>query len=272
MARNPSIFISYAFLTPCSRRRQNGLPARPARRTSSPAGESISAKTGYGASATSPLPSGERDGVRGNRGRFTKYWYVCISLIILGFFLSGCPKKVVKIPPIEVPPVRDPVAKLLDAFSSAESLQAKASIRIDTVRKGEELKFLLNGVVLYKKPDKIRILGYHPFGMGVFDVLYRGGEFLIFSPLQNRAYTGEISEYRDLIAKADIRISTEKPEGSEVPDRIRIEMPEKATRVDVKLKEISINSSLSEDAFQWDAPEGVEIKPLAQFLKGKKLE
>ena len=116
------------------------------------------------------------------------------------------------------------MAKLFEALSSVESLQAKASIRIDTVRKGENFKFLLNGVVYYEKPDKLRILGYHPFGMGVFDALYRGGEFFLFSPLQNRAYTGEISEFGDLIAKADIRISAEKPEGSEVPDRIRIEL------------------------------------------------
>jgi len=238
MVRRPFVFISHTFLSP----------------------------------HPSPLPSGERDGVRGNQGRFNKYWYVCISLIILCFFLSGCPKKVAKIPPIEVPPVKDPMTKLLDAFSSAESLQAKASIRLDTVRKGEALKFLLNGVVLYERPDKLRILGYHPFGIGVFDVLYRGGEFFLFSPLQNRAYTGEISEFADLIAKANIKISTENPEGSEVPDRIRIEMPEKETRLDVKLKEISINQSLPKDAFQWVAPEGVEIRPLAQFLKGKKLE
>ena len=199
-------------------------------------------------------------------------WCVILSLFLLVLFLSGCPKKVAKIPSIEVPPVKDPMAKLLEAFSSADSVQAKASIRLDTVRKGEELKFLLNGIVLYEKPDKLRILGYHPFGMGVFDALYRGGEFFLFSPLQNRAYTGEISEFRDLIAKANIRISTEKSEGSEVPNRIRIEMPEKETRVDVKLKEISVNQSLPKDAFQWVAPEGVEIKPLAQFLKGKKLE
>jgi hypothetical protein len=93
--------------------------------------------------------------------------------------------------------------------------------------------------VLYEKPDKLRILGYHPFGMGVFDALYSGGEFVLFSPLQNRAYTGEISEFQNLIAKANVRISAEKPEGSDVPDRIRIEMPEKETRLDVKLKEIS---------------------------------
>jgi len=199
-------------------------------------------------------------------------WFVILSLFLLVLFLSGCPKKVAKIPSIEVPPVKDPMAKLLEAFSPADSVQAKASIRLDTVRKGEELKFLLNGIVLYEKPDKLRILGYHPFGMGVFDALYRGGEFFLFSPLQNRAYTGEISEFGDLIAKANIRISTEKSEGSEVPNRIRIEMPEKETRVDVKLKEISVNQSLPKDAFQWVAPEGVEIKPLAQFLKGKKLE
>jgi outer membrane lipoprotein-sorting protein len=238
MIRKPFVFISHPFLSP----------------------------------HPSPLPSGERDGVRGNQGRFTKYWYVCISLIILCFFLSGCPKKVARIPSIEVPPEKDPMAKLLETFSPADSVQAKASIRLDTVRKGEELKFLLNGIVLYEKPDKLRILGYHPFGMGVFDALYRGGEFFLFSPLQNRAYTGEISEFQDLIVKANIKISAEKPEGSEIPNRIRFEIPEKETRVDVKLKEISINQSLPEDAFQWVVPEGVDVRPLAQFLKGKKLE
>ena len=232
------LFISYAFLTP----------------------------------HPSPLPSGERDGVRGNQRRTTKYWYVCISLIILSFFLSGCPKKLARIPSFEAPPAKDPVAKFLESFSAAESLQAKASIRLDTVRKGEELRFLLNGVVFYEKPDKLRILGYHPFGMGVFDVLYRGGEFLLFSPLQNRAYTGEVSEFGDLISKANIKISAEKSEGSDIPDRILIEMPEKATRADLKLKEISVNQPLPADAFEWVAPEGVEIRPLAQFLKGKKLE
>jgi len=201
-----------------------------------------------------------------------KRWFIIPVLFLLMLLLLGCPKKFVRIPPIEAPPVKDPVAKLLETFSSAESLQAKASIRLDTVRKGEELKFLLNGVVLYERPDKLRILGYHPLGMGVFDAFYRGGTFFLLSPLQNRAYTGEISEFEDLVAKANIKISSEKPEGSEIPNRIRIEMPEKKTRLDVKLKEISINQPLPKDAFQWVAPEGVEIRPLAQFLKGKKLE
>ncbi len=195
-----------------------------------------------------------------------------MALFLMILLLSGCPKKVARIPSVIAPPVRDPMAKLLEAFSPAESLQAKASIRVDTVRKGEELKFLLNGVVLYKKPDKLRILGYHPFGMGVFDALYRGGEFVLFSPLQNKAYTGEISEFGDLIERANIRISTEKPESRDVPDRIRIEMPQKETRLDVKLKEIVINQPLPKDSFQWVPPEGVEVKSLAQFLKGKKFE
>jgi len=199
-----------------------------------------------------------------------KCWFIIVSLFLLGLFLSGCPKKVVKIPSVEAPPVENPIGKLLEAFSSAETLQAKASIRLDTVRKGEELKFLLNGFVIYQKPDKLRILGFHPLGMSVFDALYRGGEFFLLSPLQNRAYTGEISEFGDLISKADVRISVEKPEGSEVPNRIRIDMPEKETRVDLKLKEITINGSLPEGSFQWIIPEGIEVKPLAQFLKGKK--
>ncbi len=180
-----------------------------------------------------------------------KPWFLIPIFFLMVLFLSGCPKKLTKIPSFEAPPAKDPVAKFLESFSAAESLQAKASIRLDTVRKGEELRFLLNGVVFYEKPDKLRILGYHPFGMGIFDVLYRGGEFLLFSPLQNRAYTGEVSEFGDLISKANIKISAEKPEGSDIPDRILIEMPEKATRVDLKLKEISLNQPLPADAFEW---------------------
>jgi len=201
-----------------------------------------------------------------------KPWFVILSLFLMVLLLSGCPKKIARIPSVEAPPVIDPMAKLLEAFSSAETLRAKASIRLDTVRRGEELKFLLNGIVFYERPDRLRILGYHPFGMGVFDALYRGGEFVLFSPLQNRAYTGEISEFGDLIAKANVKISAEKPEGSGVPDLIRIEMPEKETRLEVKLKEITINQPLPQDAFQWVPPEGVQIKSLAQFLKGKKFE
>lgn len=194
-----------------------------------------------------------------------------LCLILIPLLLWGCPKKVVRIPPIEAPPVKDPIARFLEDFSSVESLQARASIRVDTVRKGEEMRVLLNGFILYQKPDKFRILGYHPIGTGVFDAVYRSGEFFFLSPLQNRAYTGEVSEFRDLIEKTDVRISTEKVEGSEIPNRIRIELPEKKTRLDLRLKEISINPSLPQDSFQWIVPEGVEIKPLAQFLKGKNL-
>ena len=130
-------------------------------------------------------------------------WFVILILFLLVLFLSGCPKKVSEDSSHRSSPVKNPVAKLLEAFSSAESLQAKASIRIDTVRKGEELNFLLNGFVLYQKPDKLRILGYHPLGMGLFDALYRNGEFFLLSPLQKRAYTGEVSQFEDLIEKAE---------------------------------------------------------------------
>ncbi|MBM4276899.1 MAG: hypothetical protein FJ106_06305 [Deltaproteobacteria bacterium] len=199
------------------------------------------------------------------------YVLYSLCLLLLSLLLWGCPKKIVKLPPVEGPLVKDPIARFLEDFSSAESLQARASIRLDTERKGEEMRFLLNGLILYQKPDKFRILGYHPFGTGVFDALYRGGEFFLLSPLQNKAYTGEVSEYRDLIEKTDVRIFTEQAEGSQIPNRIRIELPEKRTRLDLRLKEISLNSSLPKDSFQWIVPEGVEVIPLSQFLKGKKL-
>jgi outer membrane lipoprotein-sorting protein len=191
-------------------------------------------------------------------------------LLLLGLLLTGCPKKIPE-PVIEKPPFENPVVKLLEAFSSAESLQAKASIRIETMRMGEGMNFLLNGYVLYQRPDKLRILGYHPLGMGLFDALYQNGEFFLLIPIQKRAYTGEVSQFEDLIEKAGaIQVSSEKSEGSDIPSLIRIDVVEKETHIELRLKEISINSSLPEDAFEWAVPAGVEVRPLANLLKGKK--
>jgi hypothetical protein len=129
----------------------------------------------------------------------------------------------------------------------------------------------IQGFVLYQRPDKLRILGYHPLGMGLlFDALYRNGEFFLLLPLQKRVYTGEVSQFDDLIEKAGpIEVFSERPEGSEIPNRIRIELVEKETRIDLRLREISINSSLPEDSFQWVVPEGVEVEPLAKLLRKK---
>jgi outer membrane lipoprotein-sorting protein len=222
------------------------------------------------------LPGG-RQGSKGsgetkkeNNEMIRKHRCLIIGFFLLGFILSGCPKKIPE-PVIEKPPFENPVVKLLEAFSSAESLQAKASIRIETMRMGEGMNFLLNGYVLYQKPDKLRILGYHPLGMGLFDALYLNGEFFLLIPIQKSAYTGEVSQFEDLIEKAGaIQISSEKSEGSDIPNRIRIDVVEKETHIELRLKEISINSSLPEDAFEWAVPAGVEVRPLANLLKGKK--
>jgi len=194
--------------------------------------------------------------------------FFMLGFFLLGLLLSGCPKKIPKPLIIEKPPLENPMVKLLETFSAAESLQARASIRIDTVRSGEEMKFLLNGFILYQKPDRFRLLGYHPLGMGLFDALCKNGEFFLLIPLQKRAYTGEILKADDLIEKAGpIEVFSERPEGSEIPNRIRIELVEKKTRIDLRLKEISVNSSLPDDSFQWVVPEGVEVEPLAKLLR-----
>lgn len=198
------------------------------------------------------------------------YW-ILISLLLMGLFISGCPKRIPE-PIPEKPPFGNPIVKILDAFSPAESLQSRASIRIETVRNGEEMNFLLNGFLLYQKPNQLRLLGYHPLGMGLFDAIYRDGEFFLLIPFQKRAYTGEVSEFEGLIEKVGpVEVTSERPEGSEIPNRIRIHVVEKETRIELRLKEISINSSLPEDSFRWSVPEGVEVKPLAELLQRKRL-
>ena len=199
-----------------------------------------------------------------------RHYFFILGFFLLGLLLCGCPKKIPGPVIIEKPTIENPIGKLLEIFSFAESLQARASIRIDTVRRGEKINFPLNGLILYQKPDRFRLLGYHPLGMGLFDALYKDGEFFLLIPLQKRAYVGEILKADDLIEKTGpIEIFSERPENSEIPNRIRIELVEKETRIDLRLREVSINSSLPEDSFQWIVPEGVEVEPLTKLLRKK---
>ena len=196
-----------------------------------------------------------------------------ILLLVLpfaGLFLTGCLKKIPEPAFQETKIVPDPIQQFLGAFSIAESLEAKASIRIDTVRNGEKLSFALNGVLLYQKPNYLRLMGYHPFGMGIFDALFKNGSFFLLIPIQKKAYEGEVREIEGMADRAGpIQIATEKDEVNGIPKRIQIELLEKETRIDLRLKEARINSPLPADSFQWIVPEGVEVRPLNRLLKGK---
>ena len=198
--------------------------------------------------------------------------FIFALLFLIGFLLAGCPKKpLVPAPPIEKPPFVNPIEKVLEILNFADTLQAKASVRIDMVRNGEKEFFLFNGVVFYQKPDMLRILGYHPLGMGLFDALYRKGEFSLLLPLQKMAFIGGIYEFEDAMRKVgEIRITSSKDEMRNIPNRVQIYIVEKEIEIDLRLKEILVNQELPEDSFEWALPEGVDVKPLSRLLRGIK--
>ena len=139
------------------------------------------------------------------------------------------------------------------------------------MRDGEKQFYLLNGFVLYQRPDKLRILGYHPLGMGLFDALYRNGGFFLLIPLQKTVFTGEVFQFEDAMVKVgEIRVTSGKDEMRNIPNRIRIHIVEKEIEIDLRLKEIQVNQELPEDAFQWSLPEGVQERPLSGLLRGIK--
>jgi len=55
------------------------------------------------------------------------------------------------------------------------------------------------------------------------------------------------------------------PKKRHAPPKKKLEKPE--GRVDLRLKEIDVTSSLPEDAFHWLVPEGADVIPLTQLLK-----
>ena len=197
---------------------------------------------------------------------------IIVLLFLAGLILTGCPKRPPEpIPYVERPPFVNPIDKILETFSFAETLQSKASIRIDLVREGGKEVYILNGLIFFQKPDKLRILGYHPLGMGLFDAFYRNGEFSLLIPLQKMAFSGEVSQFEGTLRKVgEIKVTTGINEVRNIPNRIRIDIVEKEIDIDIRLKETQVNQELSEDAFQWAVPEGVTERPLSSLLRGIK--
>jgi hypothetical protein len=196
-----------------------------------------------------------------------------LMILIAAAFLWGCPKRVPPpepLPPPEKPPLANPLVKIFEAFASADTAQAKASIRIDTVRNGEEVNFLLNGMLLYEKPEKLRIIGFHPLGMNVFDAIYDQGSFFVLSPLQRRVYTGEVSKFEDFMEKiGPMVVTTEKGKWNDLPGRILIDIVEKKTLIDLRLREVASNPTLPPDSFKTVVPEGVDVIPVERLLRSK---
>jgi outer membrane lipoprotein-sorting protein len=195
-----------------------------------------------------------------------------LGLILAGMLLVGCPKR----PPeviVPVPPSANPMERFLQAFAPAGTLEAKSSIRIDIVEKGEKTRYSLIGDVYYQKPDRFRILGYtsFPVVISLFDAFYREGEFFLFIPVQKRAYVGELTQFQDLFEKAgDIEISSTRDEAHTIPNRIRIGIPEKEIDIELRLKDVSVDHELPPGAFEWALPKGVEVRPLEGLLRKKK--
>ena len=209
---------------------------------------------------------------RMRRREVTRRSLLVVLLFLLTLFLAGCPKRPpAPLPPVEKPPFVNPLDRILEILSFAETIQAKASVRIDMVRDGERQFYLLNGVVFYQNPDRLRILGYHPLGMGLFDALYRGGEFFLLLPLQKMAFSGKVSQFEDAMRKiGEIRVHSWKDEMRGIPNRVQIRIVDKEIEIDLRLKEIQVNRALPEDAFHWGLPEGVEERPLSGLLRGIK--
>jgi len=197
---------------------------------------------------------------------------LALGFVLTGLFLMGCPKKVPPpLPPPEKPPFLNPMERLLQTFYPFESLQARASIRIDMVEQGEKNYYVLNGVLFFQRPDRLRILGFHPFGMALFDSLYREGDLFILVPFQKRAYVGELSRFQDWIEKAgEIEISSLRDEQRNTPSRIRIVVVEKEIEIEIKLKDVSVDKEFPPDTFAWEPPEGIRVRPLDSLLRKKR--
>jgi outer membrane lipoprotein-sorting protein len=127
------------------------------------------------------------------RARTAAFGLGCTLLILS---LSGCSTKRVSAPVVEVGPAGDAsLEELLELMDRRyqDLTTLKALLRVEA--KMPSGKGAFYGILLFRRPDQLRLQGLDLLGRPVFDLLTRGEEVQIYLPREDRTLTEGIESF-----------------------------------------------------------------------------
>jgi hypothetical protein len=189
--------------------------------------------------------------------------YGVIVLIVLAM-TAGCAPQRLPLEKGERIPLSQVLAQTLIQYKGINTLRAQLFIQLEL----RDEYYVLRGVLLYERPDRLRLQLASSLGGTVGEVIYDGGLVFILLPTKGRIYQGRIEEgegqEEDSLFLTMIYNDYEEMGGRRFPTRIYGEGDGMAVRFNVKLKDAQVDIVLPEGAFT-PATAGWEVHPLSEL-------
>jgi hypothetical protein len=184
-----------------------------------------------------------------------------VIVIVMLAVTAGCMPKRIPAGRGERIPLSQVLTQTLRRYEGINTLQSRLFVQLDL----RDEYYVLQGVLLYERPARLRLRLTTSFGGTVGEVIYNEGLLFILLPSEGKIYQGWIEEGKN--PKAETLFLTmaysndEEIQGQDFPTRIYGEGEGIGIRFNVKLKDPQVDITLPEGAFT-PPPGGWEIHPL----------
>jgi hypothetical protein len=194
-----------------------------------------------------------------------------IGMIMLTLAVGCVPKRIPE-EKWERIPLSQILPQTLRRYEGVNTLQSRLFVQLDL----RDEYYVLQGVLLYERPARLRLRLTHDLGGTVGEVIYNEGLLTLLFPSKGQVYHGWIEEkgnqkgetlYLNMAYTND-----EEMEGLGFPTRISGEGEGVGIRFDMKLKNPQVNLPLPEGAFipprgEWEIHPLEDLKDLLNKIE-----
>jgi hypothetical protein len=197
-------------------------------------------------------------------------WFVIV--IIMLALTAGCMPKRIPEDRGERIPLSQVLTQTLKRYEGVNTLQSRLFVQLDL----RDEYYVLQGVLLYERPARLRLRLTTNFGVTVGEVIYNEGLIYILLPSEEKIFRGWIEEGENPKAETLFLIMAynddEEIEELGFPTRISGEGEGMEIWFDIKLKDPQVDLPLTEDAFipptgGWEIHPLEDLKLLLQVIK-----
>jgi len=190
----------------------------------------------------------------------------CFIVTLILVVIMGCAPKRLRDEKSESVHLAHTLPSLLRKYQGVPSLYARLSLKVQL---REQLHFA-RGMVVYARPERLRIKVTTPLGGTVGDIIFIEGFLRLILPAKGRAYCGRIDEL-DLKGYEQLTVEMTYGEymnegGWYFPTRIYAEVEKLGMRFELTLKDVQVSVSPPEGIFALTTGD-FDVVPLAELWR-----
>jgi hypothetical protein len=197
----------------------------------------------------------------------------CVIAIILLAVTAGCMPKRMPEEKGERLPLSQVLTQTISRYEGVNTLQSRLFVQLEL----QGMYYVLQGILLYEKPNHLRLRLTTNLGGTVGELIYNEGHLFLLLPTEEKIYQGWIEEgssqrSETLFLTMVYSGYAERAEGPTFPTRIYGQAEGMEVRFDMKLKDPQVDLPLPQGAFcpptaDWEIHPLEDLKHLLQRIE-----